>query len=139
MLSETIKESLKERYSAPLSEFHKCRIVFWYDEDGEFVNEVDSLDLPGVKIIKLTGTNNFSIKKLLSDENLTGDFLVYDSLTYEKDRHDDWLLDVRRYSEEFRADLLSLQMDELFVEPSSAMRKTMKLYAKFLDILVRKA
>ncbi|NLB56522.1 MAG: BREX-1 system phosphatase PglZ type A [Lentisphaerae bacterium] len=139
MLSETIKESLKERFSAPLSEFHKCRIVFWYDEDGEFVNEVDSLDLPDVKIIKLTGTNNFSIKKLLSDENLTGDFLVYDSLTYEKDRHDDWLLDVRLYSEEFRADLLSLQMDELFVEPSSAMRKTMKLYAKFLENQDRKA
>ena len=30
-------------------------------------------------------------------------------------------------------------MEELFVEPSSAMRKTMKLYAKFLDNKDRKA
>ena len=36
MLSETIKLRLTERFDAPLHEFHKRRIVFWHDEDGEF-------------------------------------------------------------------------------------------------------
>jgi conserved hypothetical protein TIGR02687 len=139
MLSETIKLRLAERFDVPLPEFHKRRIVFWHDEDGEFTDAVDELDLPGVSIVKLTGTNTFAVKKLLSADDLTGDYLVYDPLSYEKDQHDDWLLDIKLYSEEFRADLVSLQMEELLVEPSSAMRKTMKLYAKFLDNKDRKA
>ena len=139
MLSETIKLRLAERFAAPLSEFHKRRIVFWHDEDGEFADGVDELDLPGVSVVKLTGSNNFAVKKLLSADDLTGDYLVYDPLSYEKDQHDDWLLDIKLYSENFRADLVSLQMEELFVEPSSAMRKTMKLYSKFLDNKDRKA
>ena len=129
MLSETIKKRLVERFAAPLPEFHKRRIVFWRDEDGEFADAVDELDLPGVNIVKLTGTNNFAVKKLLSSDDLTGNYLIYDPLSYAKDQKDDWLLDIKLYSEEFRADLVSLQMEELFVEPSSAMRKTMKLYA----------
>jgi uncharacterized protein (TIGR02687 family) len=139
MLSETIKQRLADRFAAPLPEFHKRRIVFWHDEDGEFTDSIDELDLPGVKIVKLTGRNNFAVKKLLSVDDLTSDYLIYDPLSYEKDHHDDWLLDIKLYSEEFRADLVSLQMEELCVEPSSAMRKTMKLYAKFLDNKERRA
>jgi hypothetical protein len=89
--------------------------------------------------VKLTGRNNFAVKKLLSVDDLTSDYLIYDPLSYEKDHQDDWLLDIKLYSEEFRADLVSLQMEELCVEPSSAMRKTMKLYAKFLDNKDRRA
>ncbi len=139
MLSDTIIRRLEDRFAAPLQEFHKRRIVFWHDEDGEFTDAIDELVLPGVKVIKLTGTNNFAVKKLLSSEGLFGDYLIYDPLSYEKDQHDDWLLDIKLFSgDPFRADLVSLQMEELLVEPSSAMRKTMKLYAKFFDNKDRK-
>jgi hypothetical protein len=132
MLSETIKSRLEERFLAPLPEFHKRRIVFWHDEDGEFADAVDALALSGVTLVKLTGRNNFAAKKLLAADDLTGDYLVYDPQSYDKDHKDDWLYDIKLYSEEFRADLVSLQMEELLVEPSSAMRKTMKLYANGL-------
>lgn len=139
MLSETIKQRLTERFAAPLPEFHKHRIIFWHDEDGKFAEAVDGLTLGGVTLVKLTGKNNFDVKKLLAAGDLTSDYLVYDPLAYEKDQKDDWLLDIKLYSEEFRADLVSIQMEELLVEPTSAMRKTMKLYAKFLDNKDRKA
>jgi len=138
MLSETIKSRLAERFAAPLPDFHKRRIIFWHDEDGEFVEAVDELALGGVTLVKLTGKNNFAVKKLLEADDLMGDYLVYDPLAYEKCQKDDWLLDIKLHSEEFRADLVSIQMEELLVEPSSAMRKTMKLYAKFLDNKDRK-
>ena len=140
MLSESIKLRLAERFAAPLPEFHKRRIVFWHDEDGEFADAIDELVLPGMKVIKLTGTNNFAVKKLLSSDDLDDDFLIYDPLSYEKDQYDDWLLDIKLYSgEPFRADLISLQMEELLVESSSEMRKTMKMYAKFLENKDRRA
>jgi hypothetical protein len=75
----------------------------------------------------------------LATDDPAGDCLVYDPFAYANDGHDDWLLDIKLYSEEFRADLVSLQMEELLVEPSSAMRKTMRLYAKFLAGKERKA
>jgi uncharacterized protein (TIGR02687 family) len=139
MLSETIKSRLAERFDAPLPEFHKRRIVFWHDEDAEFAEQIDELSLPNVSLVTLTGKNNFAVKKLLAADDLTGDYLIYDPLSYDKDQKDDWLLDIRLYSEEFRADLVSLQMEELLIEPSSAMRKTVKLYAKFLENKDRKA
>ena len=83
MLSETIKSRLVERFAAPLPEFHKRRILFWHDEDGEFAEQVNELDLPGVNIIKLTGTNNYAVKKLLSADDLTSNYLIFDPLAYE--------------------------------------------------------
>jgi uncharacterized protein (TIGR02687 family) len=139
MLSEKIMSRLAERFAAPLPEFHIRRIVFWHDEDGEFAETVNELALDGVTFVKLTGKNNFAIKKLLTADDLTSNYLVYDPLTYAKDQKNDWLFDIKLYSEEFRADLISIQMEELSVEPTSVMRKTMKLYAKFLDNKDRKA
>ncbi|HEM3678489.1 TPA: BREX-1 system phosphatase PglZ type A [Streptococcus suis] len=138
MLSEKIKSRLAERFVAPLPEFHKRRIIFWHDEDREFAEGIDELSLEGVNIVKLNGKNNFAVKKLLASDHLTSDYLIYDPFVYEKDQKDDWLLDIKLYSEEFRADLVSIQMEELFVEPTTAMRKTMRLYAKFLDNKERK-
>ncbi|HPH11205.1 MAG TPA: BREX-1 system phosphatase PglZ type A [Thermotogota bacterium] len=138
-MSETIKLRLAERFAAPLPEFYKRRIVFWRDEDREFPERVDELVPEDVTLVKLTGSNHFAVKKLLTVDDLTGDYLIYDPLAYEKDSRDDWLLDIKLYSEEFRADLVSLQMEELLVEPTAVMRKTVKLYARFFDSKERKA
>ena len=73
---------------------------------------MDELSLDGVKVLKLTGRNNFAAKQLLSDTDTESDYLVYNPISYS-DVRDDWLLDLELYSEEFRADLLSIRMQEL--------------------------
>ena len=132
MSNERVQFNLTERFAAPLPEFYRRRIVFWKDEDREFEKDVDELNLEGVKIVKLTGTNNFAVKKLLLHDDLESDYLVYCPITYTSDE-DNWLQDIEYYSEPFRADFISMQMDELNIAPSAAMRKTVKLYAKFFD------
>lgn len=77
MSTESIQFSLRERFAAPLPEFYKRRIVFWQDEDREFEAMLDELVIPDVKIIKLTGTNNFAVKKLLLHDDLTSNYLIY--------------------------------------------------------------
>jgi len=140
MLSDTIKQRLRARFDEPLGDFHKRRVVFWRDEAGDFSGDVEGLDIPGATVVKLTGSNNFAIKKLLSADDPTGNYLVYDPLTYEKDQSDDWLLDIKLYSgEEFRADLVSLQMEELNIEPTSKMRHAVEFYEKFFKSEERKA
>ena len=139
MLLEAIRSRLVERFGEALTEFHRRRIVFWHDESGEFAEQVDGLSLEGVTVIKLTGRNNFAVQKLLTVDDLTGDYLVYNPISYDKPR-DNWLLDIELYSgEPFRADLVSMQMAELNIEATSAMRKTVKLYDRFFNSQERKA
>ena len=137
MSIESIQYALKERFAAPLPEFYQRRIVFWQDEEREFEAMVDELDLPGVKIVKLTGSNNFEVKKLLLHDDLTSDFLIYTPFSYG-DSKDNWLRDIELFSEEYRADYISMLMSELNAASGPAMRKTVKLYAKFLDNKERK-
>lgn len=132
MSIESIQFSLNERFSAPLPEFYKRRIVFWQDEDREFETMLDGLEIPDAKIIKLTGTNNFAVKKLLLHDDLTSNFLIYNPFSYAQ-QQDNWLRDIELFSEEYRADFISMQMSELNIAATPAMRKTVKVYSKFLE------
>lgn len=132
MDSDKIIQELNQRFAAPLPEFYKRRIVFWYDEDGEFQDRLDEVTLTDAKLVALTGTNNFAVKKLLSVDDTTRNYLVYCPLSYEKPE-DNWLLDIELYSEEFRADLVSIWMDELGIPSTPAMRKQVKEYRKYFN------
>ena len=132
MDSDKIIQELNQRFAAPLSEFFKRRIVFWYDEDGEFQDRLDEITLNNAKLLVLTGTNNFSVKKLLTVDDTTNNYLVYRPFGYER-LEDNWLLDIEMYSEEFRADLISIWMDELGLPSTHAIREHVKEYRKYLN------
>ncbi len=132
MSTESIQFALNERFAAPLPEFYKRRIVFWQDEDLEFETMLDEIKLPGVKVIKLTGTNNFAVKKMLLHDDTTSDYLIYNPFSYVN-QQENWLRDIELFSEEYRADFISMQMSELSISATPAMRKTVKLYSKFLE------
>lgn len=70
------------------------------------------------------------IKKLLLHDDPQGNYLIYDPFSYAHPQ-DNWLLDMEKYSESFRADYTSLLMEDLHIEPSPPLRKTMKRYATF--------
>ena len=132
MSMQSIEKSLCQRFAAPLPDFYKRRIIFWQDPDGEFAEMVDELHIENVKVLKLTGTNNFYAKMLLSETDLDSNYLVYNPISYA-DVRDNWLLDIECYSEEFRADLLSIRMSELGIPSTHQLRSAMKRYAKFFE------
>lgn len=137
MDSDKITQELNQRFSAPLPEFYKRRIVFWYDEEGEFGERLDEVVLDNAKLVALTGTNNFAVKKLLAVDDTMNNYLVYCPLSYEKPE-DNWLLDMELYSEAFRADLISIWMDELGIPSTPAMRKQVKGYRKYFNAKTRR-
>ena len=77
MDTDKVIQDLNRRFAAPLPEFYQRRIIFWYDEDKEFEDKPDEVVLENAKVIALTGNNAFSVKKLLSVEDLTTNYLVY--------------------------------------------------------------
>lgn len=137
MDAEKIIQDLNRRFAAPLPEFYKRRIVVWIDEDQEFVDKLDDITLGGAKVVALTGTNNFYVKKLLAVDDPTSNYLVYRPFAYESDE-DNWLLDVELYGEEFRADLVSMWMDEMGIPQTPALRRGFKQYRKFFNAQTRR-
>ena len=132
MDTDKIIQDLNRRFAAPLAEFYQRRIIFWYDEDKEFEDKLDEVVLENAKVIALTGNNSFSVKKLLSVDDLTTNYLVYSPCVYNRP-DDNWLLDVELYSEEFRADLISIWMDEMGLISNPAMRKQVKNYRAYFN------
>lgn len=125
-----ITDSLKQRFNTPLPEFYQRRIIFWYDEEREFEDQIGDLSLDGVTVVALTGSNTFAVKKLLCEDDLVSNYLVYDPRPLTKD-DDNWLINVQLYSEEFRADLNSIWMDEMDLPATPIIRNQVKRYRKF--------
>ena len=129
--SDKVIQELNRRFAAPLLEFYDRRIIFWYDEDQDFEEKIQSgeIQLEDAKLITLDDTNNFEVKKLLTHDDRTSNFCVYCPVTYPDEKN--WLLPVQLYSEEFRADLVSIWLGEMGIENTANLRKTVKDYRLF--------
>lgn len=135
---DIIIQDLTRRFAAPLPEFYSRRIIFWHDEDREFEDKLDEIELNNAKLLVLTGKNNFDAKKLLAIDDTVSNYLVYDPISYDR-LDDNWLLNIELYAEEFRADLNSIWMDEMGLPATQALRKQVKIYRKFMGAKDRRA
>ena len=48
------------------------KLVFWYDDTGDFAEDIDNIELNQAKVYKLTKNNQFQTKFFLSDFMRTG-------------------------------------------------------------------
>lgn len=131
MDTEKIQQDLQKRFAAPLPPYYQRRIIFWYDQDREFADKLGELQLADVKILQLTGSNSFAAKLQLHQDS-TSNYLVYCPLSYAAPE-DDWLLDVKLYSEDFRADIISIWLHELGLPEQEPLRELMKTYKKYFN------
>ena len=135
-IAEIVQE-LNRRFALPLKEYYERHIIFWHDPEGEFAEEIDTLQLDNAKVLKLTGKNQFLTKKILSHDDLESNYLVYVPFDYES-LEDNWLLDIEIASGSFRADLISMWMDEAKIPDELSYRKLLKQYRKFFNARERR-
>lgn len=115
---QEIRNFLKELFSKPLGDGKNRHIVFWYDENEDFIEDIDDFDLEDIKVIKLTENNSFWVKYHIEKEDTTSNILVYSNMK-KPDPQEDWLYDIFSYSQEFSTDRATVIMRELKVlEPS---------------------
>lgn len=134
---EQIISDLNRRFAEPLPEFYRRRMIVWHDEEKEFVDKIDEIRLNNAKIAILTGTNYFSVKKLLAVDDTDSNYLLYSPFAYET-LEDNWLLDIELYSEEFRADLISMWLSEMGLPQTPSLRSAIKPYRKFMNAKERR-
>lgn len=134
---EKITQELERRFAAPLPEFYERRLIFWKDEDREFEDAAPVLTLTNAKVVALNGTNNFAVKRLLTAQDTASNYLVYDPLCCPQEEN--WLLPLELYGEEFRADRLSIWMDDAGLANTAALRKAVKGYRAFFKTKAHRA
>lgn len=104
------------------------KLVFWYDDNAEFADEVDSIALDNAKVYKLTPVNLFYTKYFFEMIDKTTNYLVYVPFSKPADR-DNHLADTVYYSKLFYADKLSLIMLDLKIP--DRFKERLKAYPKF--------
>lgn len=45
MNNDKVIQDLNRRFAAPLPEFYTRRIIFWYDDEREFEDKLDDIEL----------------------------------------------------------------------------------------------
>lgn len=126
---QEIRNFLKELFSKPLGIGNKRHIVFWYDENKDFIDEIDGFDLEDIKVIKLTENNAFWVKHYIEKEDETSNILIYSNMK-KPDPQEDWLYDIFSYSQEFSTDRATVIMRELKVF-DSLLKQEFETYSVF--------
>ena len=71
---EMIIRDLNKRFAAPLPEFYKRRIIFWYDEDREFEDKLEDIEIADAKPEIVVNDAVKNIIKAVDAENMESTF-----------------------------------------------------------------
>ena len=104
------------------------KLVFWYDEDAQFKEDIDTIELSNAKVLHLEPDNQFYIKYFLECEDTETNYLVYGSFPKPAIR-DNHLADTIRYSKEFFVDRASLIVSDLSID--ERYKPVIQQYIKF--------
>jgi uncharacterized protein (TIGR02687 family) len=126
---DQVVTTLTGAFKQPLNDGEQRKIIFWLDKDQEFAEDIEQIKIENVKVHQLTELNNFQMKYLLEEEDLTSHYLIYTNR--ELGVEENWLIDTVLYSKTFYADKISLLLSELNIDVS--LRAFVKKYEKFFN------
>lgn len=149
MEREKIKKLLEERFSIEPKYPKKRTIIFWYDAGGAFKNQIEEIEIPNVKILYLTKgvdrkdeeiyTNIFKIKYTLEVEDTKSNYLIYSEYKRPENDRENFLLDIEKYSEYFRANKCAMIIEEFkFDRTNEKLANTIEKYEQFFGSKDRK-
>lgn len=107
-----MNDSTKDKIQQVLTDLiERRRFVFWYDEGGQMQEFVNSLELPGIEVLRLNH-NAFTLKhRILTGEQPEKGFIIYSNESRPDDGNN-WLLDLEVQAIPFSADMSSLYAAE---------------------------
>lgn len=110
------------------------RLVFWYDEAGEFADEIQQLELRDVKVAVI-GDTPFALKRQLLVEDPQSPYLLYAAQPKPEDAQN-WLLDLQLTGVPFSADRATMIAADLGLNDRS-LENTIRTYPKFFNSVRR--
>ncbi|MDD3416172.1 MAG: BREX-1 system phosphatase PglZ type A [Lachnospiraceae bacterium] len=100
-----------------INEFAKqeTRIIFWFDDKGDYENEVYDLQLNNAQVYILDGSNWFYSKWLLHESDPSGKYLVYAPFSKPSDSENP-LADIYYQSVPYYTDRVSQMVQEIGID-----------------------
>lgn len=126
---QNIQEQLNTEFSKS-----DTRIIFWFDDRGEYEDEVSELQLEHATLHILDGTNWFYSKWLLNESDTEGKYLVYAPFPKSNDAENP-LADMYYYSKPYYTDRVSQMLQELGVD--SRFKDYLEQYSNFWKDKIR--
>lgn len=126
--SSAVKSHLEQRFT-------QKRVVFWQDVDGDYANDIESLGIDGVQVIRVAG-DEFAIKYRILEIEPKAKFLIYREGGAPAVL-DNWLLDLELAYGVFTADRASLLQQELGLTDPSVI-PVLEARAKFFGAASRR-
>ena len=112
------------------TEFSKSdtRIIFWFDDKGEYEDEISELQLNNAKLHILDGSNWFYSKWLLNESDAESKYLVYAPFPKPSDAENP-LADMYYYSVPYYTDRVSQMSQEIGID--SRFKEHLAQYSNF--------
>lgn len=114
--------------------FDNRRLAFWHDPEEQYIDDLDSLDLPGVETIRVAN-DEFGIKTRLLNADPAGKFLVYRSGPVPVGI-ENWLLDLELAYGVFTADRTALIAQDLGLN-AEGVNEVVQAHEKFFNATKR--
>ncbi len=118
-----IKEQLKNIFKQ-----NTTRIIIWFDDKGEYEDEITELQIEHVKLHILDGTNWFYSKWLLNESDTENKYLVYAPFPKPSDAENP-LADMYYYSVPYYTDRVSQMSQEIGID--NRFKEHMAQYSNF--------
>lgn len=104
------------------------KLVFWYDAHGEFVEDMQDVELENAKVYFLQPDHQFATKLFLERQDTTTNYLIYAPFP-KPDVRENHLEDTLLYSKRFFADRASLILVDLGIDEKY--KPTIEKHIKF--------
>ena len=69
-----VEEKLNEAFA---KQTDRRIVLYWYDEEKQYIDDIDEYCLPNAKILKISEYNYFSLKYQLEIKDKTSNYLLY--------------------------------------------------------------
>lgn len=118
-----ISDKLNEEFSGDVR-----KLIFWFDDKAEFVDDIDSLELNNAQILHLEPHEQLKMKYRLECVDTETNFLIYAPFPKPaiKENH---LADIIHYSKEFHTDKASVVTSDLGID--ERLKPVIQHYIKF--------
>ena len=120
-------QNIQDQLNAEFSK-EDTRIIFWFDDKGEYEDEVSELQLSNAKLHILDGANWFYSKWLLNESDIEGKYLVYAPFPKPGDAENP-LADMYYYSVPYYTDRVSQMSQEIGID--SRFKEHLAQYSSF--------
>ena len=120
--------SVENKINEIFSNSEDRKIILWYDESKEFIDEINNIKLNNAELFKLNESNWIYAKYNIESVNNNINYLIYAPFSKPSDK-DNYLADIAHYATLFSADKLDIVLQELNIPIE--LKEVMELYSNF--------